>query len=413
MSEWRKMKISEFAEVIGGGTPSTKVEAYYGGTIPWLTPRDLTNYKFKRISRGERNITEYGLKNSSAKLIPKNSILLTSRAPIGYLAIADNEICTNQGFKSLIVNPDLADYNFVYYLLLSNIDLLKSFGTGTTFAEISGNVVKNIEFDLPDLPTQKAIAEILSSLDDKIELNNQINQNLEALAQALFKQWFVDFEFPNENGEPYKSSGGEMIDSELGEIPKDWKPSILKDEFKINMGQSPKGETYNEIGEGMIFFQGRTDFGFRFPSIRLFTTDPKKIARKGETLISVRAPVGDINRALEECCIGRGLGAIEEKNNHQFYTYYKILSIQTELKSYDNEGTVFGSINKDTLGGLKTIVPVLDLVERFDRLIKPIDDQIETLSKETESLKNLRDTLLPKLISGELEVSEASLEPTF
>ena len=300
---------------------------------------------------------------------------------------------------------------FIYYFL-KTFNFHK-YNDKSTVPGINRNHLHEEIVAIPSLKSQKAIAEILSSLDDKIELNNQINQNLEALAQALFKQWFVDFEFPNENGEPYKSSGGEMIDSELGEIPKDWKPSILKDEFKINMGQSPKGETYNEIGEGMIFFQGRTDFGFRFPSIRLFTTDPNKIARKGETLISVRAPVGDINRALEECCIGRGLGAIEEKNNHQFYTYYKILSIQTELKSYDNEGTVFGSINKDTLGGLKTIVPVLDLVERFDRLIKPIDDQIETLSKETESLKNLRDTLLPKLIFGELEVSEASLEPTF
>ena len=344
-------------------------------------------------------------------LYEDESILIPRKGTLSNLFYLDQPFWSVDTMFYSKINKELVFPKYLYYTL-KTFDLA-SLNVGSAVPSLTTEVLNEVLITIPSLPTQKAIAEILSSLDDKIELNNQINQNLEALAQALFKQWFVDFEFPNENGEPYKSSGGEMIDSELGEIPRDWKPSILKDEFKINMGQSPKGETYNEIGEGMIFFQGRTDFGFRFPSIRLFTTDPKKIARKGETLISVRAPVGDINRALEECCIGRGLGAIEEKNNHQFYTYYKILSIQTELKSYDNEGTVFGSINKDTLGGLKTIVPVLDLVERFDQLIKPIDDQIETLSKETESLKNLRDTLLPKLISGELEVNESLLEPTF
>jgi type I restriction enzyme S subunit len=339
------------------------------------------------------------------------SILIPRKGTLGNLFYLNEPFWSVDTMFYSQIKQELVLPKYLFYTL-KTCDLA-SLNVGSAVPSLTTEVLNEVLISIPPLPTQKAIAEILSSLDDKIELNNQINENLEALAQALFKQWFVDFEFPNQNGEPYKSSGGEMIDSELGEIPKDWKPSILKDEFKINMGQSPKGETYNEIGEGMIFFQGRTDFGFRFPSIRLFTTDPKKIARKGETLISVRAPVGDINRALEECCIGRGLGAIEEKNNHQFYTYYKILSIQTELKSYDNEGTVFGSINKDTLGGLKTIVPVLDLVERFDQLIKPIDDQIETLSKETESLKNLRDTLLPKLISGELEVNESLLEPTF
>ena len=204
MSEWKEYRLSDFCEVIGGGTPSTKVDKYFNGGIPWITPRDLTNFNKRFISRGERNITELGLVNSSARILPKNSILLTSRAPIGYLAIAENQITTNQGFKSLIVNPAIADFNFVFYLIKSNIEKIKSFGTGTTFAEISGSVVKDLKFSIPDLPTQTAIAEILSSLDDKIELNNKINQELEDHAQTLFKRWFIDFEFPNENGDPYK-----------------------------------------------------------------------------------------------------------------------------------------------------------------------------------------------------------------
>ncbi len=418
MSELKRFTLGEIAEI----TSSKRIfqTDYVTSGIPFFRSKEIIEKSKGNDISTELFITEEKFREIKSKFdVPKSGdILLTSVGTLGvsYQVLDNDKFYFKDGNLTWFKNFSKELYpRFLLYWLKSREgqDSLKKITIGSTQPALTIVGLKGIPISLPPLPTQKAIAEILSSLDDKIELNNQINQNLEALAQALFKQWFVDFEFPNENGEPYKSSGGEMIDSELGEIPKDWKPSILKDEFNINMGQSPKGETYNEIGEGMIFFQGRTDFGFRFPSIRLFTTDPKKIARKGETLISVRAPVGDINRALEECCIGRGLGAIEEKNNHQFYTYYKILSIQTELKSYDNEGTVFGSINKDTLGGLKTIVPVLDLVERFDQLIKPIDDQIETLSKETESLKNLRDTLLPKLISGELEVSEASLEPTF
>lgn len=406
MSEWKELKIEDFCEVIGGGTPSTKEDSYYGGEISWITPRDLTNYKKRFILRGERNITELGLKNSSARILPKNSILLTSRAPIGYLAIAEKEVCTNQGFKSLVINPEKADYNFVYYLIKSNVERIKGLGTGTTFAEISGSVVKNLKFSLPDLPTQTSIAEILSSLDDKIELNNKINQELESLAQTLFKQWFIDFEFPNENGKPYKSSGGEMVDSELGEIPKGWNVKTLKDEFVLNMGQSPKGDTYNTNGDGIVFFQGRSDFGFRFPSIRMYTNDPKKIAKKFETLISVRAPVGDINMVAEDCCIGRGLGSISHTLNLYSYTYHKILSIQDELKSYDNEGTVFGSINKETLGNIKNVIPPISICKLFDQLSNDKDSLIFSLTKECQELVKTRDTLLPKLISGELEINE-------
>jgi|SRR5690554_1465261 len=410
MTNWKEYKVEEFAEVIGGGTPSTKNPDYFGGSIPWITPKDLTNYEKKFIKNGDRNITKEGLSNSSAKLIPKNSILLTSRAPIGYLAIAENDVTTNQGFKSIVVNPDIADFNFVYYLIKANIERIKGYGTGTTFAEVSATVVKNLKFSLPDLPTQTAIAEILSSLDDKIELNNKINQELENLAQTLFKHWFIDFEFPNEKGEPYKSSGGELVDSELGEIPKGWEVGTLKEEFNLNMGQSPKGDTYNDIGEGMIFFQGRSDFGFRFPSVRKYTSDPKKVAKKFETLISVRAPVGDINMAETECCIGRGLGSISHPKSFFSYTYYKMLSIQDELKSYDNEGTVFGSINKETLGNIKSIIPPLRIAEEYNNLIVDKDSLVYNLSSENQELTNLRDTLLPKLISGELEVNGLNLD---
>ena len=296
------------------------------------------------------------------------------------------------------------DPSFFFYLL-KTLDF-SQLNSGSAVPSLNRNFIHPFKVKVPSsLPTQTAIAEILSSLDDKIELNNKINKELEDLAQTLFKRWFINFEFPNENGEPYKSSGGEMVESELGEIPKGWEVKTLKDEFLLNMGQSPNGDTYNTICDGMIFFQGRSDFGFRFPSIRMYTNDPKKIAKKFETLISVRAPVGDINMASEDCCIGRGLGSISHIFKLYSYTYYKILSIQVELKSYDNEGTVFGSINKETLGNIKSIIPPIDICKSFNDLSVANDGLIFNMVNECQQLTNLRDTLLPKLISGELEVN--------
>jgi type I restriction enzyme S subunit len=417
VTNWKEYKLGLVTKVKGGkrlpkGSSLSSIPNHH----PYIRVRDM----------GEKYLPNDNLEFVPDEIFPQiknyvvsaGNVILSIVGSVGLVSIVNKELdnaSLTENCVKILPNESELDSQFLYYFLRSNDgqQQIKQKTVGAVQPKLPIYNINELEINLPPLPTQKAIAEILSSLDDKIELNNQINQNLEALAQALFKQWFVDFEFPDENGEPYKSSGGEMVDSEMGEIPKGWRFSILKEEFNLNMGQSPKGETYNDHGNGMIFFQGRSDFGLRFPSERLFTTDPKKIAKKGETLISVRAPVGDINRALNDCCIGRGLGSIEEKNRFQFYTYYKILSIQLELQSYDNEGTVFGSINKDTLGGIKTIIPRKDLVEKFDHLAKPLDDQIEILSQEIYSLKSLRDTLLPKLISGELEVNESHLEQTF
>ena len=194
MEEWKECTLSDLGTIVGGATPSTKDSSNYeNGSIAWITPKDLSTHTERFISHGERNITEKGLKSCSAQLMPQNSILFTSRAPIGYIAIAKNEVCTNQGFKSIVPNKD-TDFMFLYYLLRYNKDNIENLGSGTTFKEVSGSTMRNVPVKVPPLPTQQKIARILSSLDDKIELNNKINTNLEQQAQALFKNWFVDFE---------------------------------------------------------------------------------------------------------------------------------------------------------------------------------------------------------------------------
>ena len=293
------------------------------------------------------------------------------------------------------------DPKYLYQILRSNdtlaqLQMLAESRSGT-FPQITYSELSNIMVSLPSQKAQKNIVSILSSLDRKIELNNKINADLEEMAQAIFKNWFVDFE-------PFKD--GKFVDSELGMIPEGWKVGTLEDIAEITMGQSPAGNSLNENREGMIFYQGSSDFGFRFPSIRVFTTEPKRLAVANSVLFSVRAPVGDINVAKEECCIGRGVASIKSKYGHDSYLFYTMKSLHKLFDSFDGEGTVFGSINKKTLSAIQILLPSDGIVEQFNNIASSFDNRIRRLSDENSRLSLLRDTLLPRFMSGEQEVPE-------
>ena len=386
MAEWIECKISDIGTVVGGATPSTKKpENYENGTIAWITPKDLSTFTGRYIQRGERNITEVGLKSCSTQLLPKDTVLFSSRAPIGYVAIAANEVCTNQGFKSVVPNEN-TDPLFLYYLLKHNKDKIEGMGSGTTFKEVSGNTMKNIVVSVPtDKKVQKRISSMLGSIDDKIEENERINNNLEQQAQAIYQQMFID------------------------NARSDWAEGTLSDIADITMGQSPNGSSYNEDGTGTIFFQGRAEFGFRFPSVRLYTTEPKRMARLNDTLMSVRAPVGDLNVAHMDCCIGRGLAAIHSKSHHQSFVLYTMFSLKKQLDVFNGEGTVFGSINRNSLNDMPILIPSDDILDEFERIVAPMDLTIRNNYDENCRLQDIRDTLLPRLMSGELDVSDIDL----
>ena len=197
MGKWKKCTISDLGTVVGGATPSTKIPEHYDdGLIPWITPKDLAGFSGRFISHGERNITEQGLKSCSTQLMPAHTILFSSRAPIGYVAIAKNEVCTNQGFKSVIPNKD-TDYMFLYYLLKFNKNKIESLGSGTTFKEVSGSTMRGIEVDVPEsIEEQRRIALILASLDDKIENNEKLNQNLLQQVIALYEHLVQNEDWP-------------------------------------------------------------------------------------------------------------------------------------------------------------------------------------------------------------------------
>ena len=290
------------------------------------------------------------------------------------------------------VNPRILKY---YTHSKAYYDWVHSFDTGGTRGNINAKTYGQMPVTLPSKERQDRIVEICKSLDDKIEVNKRINDNLEQQAQALFKSWFVDFD-------PFKDR--KFVDSELGKIPEGWKVGYLSEIADIIMGQSPNGSTYNENGEGIIFYQGRAEFGTRFPSIRLFTTNPTRIAPANSILISVRAPVGDINITHKECCIGRGLASAVSRTNKSAFLLYTLFSLKSDLDKFNAEGTVFGSINRKALETLKILIPTNDIISKFEAIVASMDQQILTLHLESENLKILRDTLLPKLMSGERSV---------
>jgi len=418
--EWPLVAIGDISEVVGGSTPSTKDPENFNGDIPWLTPKDLSGFHDRYVIRGERNLSPKGLASCSARLLPPGTVLLTTRAPIGYVAIAGSEIATNQGFRSLVLRDGVCP-EFVYYWLKANKTELERHASGSTFREISGSSLKQIRIPLPEESEQRAIAHILGTLDDKIELNRRMNRTLEAIARAIFKSWFVDFDPVHAKAEGREPVGMDpetaalfpdgFQDSPLGKIPKGWDVSTVGDEFRLTMGQSPPGSTYNEDGDGLPFFQGRRDFGFRYPKKRVFCSAPKRIAEAGDTLVSVRAPVGDVNMAPERLCVGRGLARVRHASGSRSYTYYSMLSLQDRFREYESEGTVFGAINKSQFAALECVSPSGNAVKAFDRRLFAMDERIRLNEVESAQLASVRDSLLPKLLSGHVRPDIASPKP--
>ena len=193
-------------------------------------------------------------------------------------------------------------------------------------------------------------------------------------------------------------------ESKLGLVPRGWRYSTVGDSFILTIGQSPPGDTYNESGDGLPFYQGRTDFGFRFPSQRVFCTAPTRLAEQGDTLVSVRAPVGDVNMALEKCCLGRGVAGVRHPKGCRSFAFYATRGLRSRFDLFDSEGTVFGSINKKDFQGLPVVEPSDDVLMAFDQIATPIDQRVVENEEQIRTLATLRDTLLPRLISGQLRL---------
>lgn len=275
------------------------------------------------------------------------------------------------------------DAKFIYYFL-KTLEWSK-FTSASAVPGINRNTVHKEIASLPDVETQRRIASTLSMFDEKIKINTEINDNLQQQAMSLYAEMFLN------------SSDSNVTSGTLSDIA------------VITMGQSPSGSSYNEDGVGEVFYQGRAEFGFRFPKRRLFTTEPKRMAEAGDVLLSVRAPVGDLNIAYERCCIGRGLGAIHSKTDHSSFVLYTMFALRSQLDVFNGEGTVFGSINRDALNAIPIDIPPVTEIDQFEVVAHPIDELIRANYEENCRLEAIRDSLLPKLMSGEIDVSAVQL----
>lgn len=401
--EWNELEIGDIADVIGGGTPSTKDEDNFNGNIPWITPKDLSGYPYRYISYGERNISEKGLATSSARLLPKDAILLTTRAPIGYVAIASNPLTTNQGFRSLVLREGFYP-EFVYYLLKSNTDYLQAHASGTTFGELSGTTLKGLRFLFPPLIEQRAIAAILGSLDDKIELNRRMNETMEAMARAIFKSWFVDFDPVRAKMEGRQPSGMDaetaalfpdsFEDSPLGKIPKGWRVLTIGDVCEFAYGKSLKKEIRHPGSVPVYGSNGQVGWHDK----TLVKGPGIVVGRKGNpgVVTWVSKDFFPIDTTFYIVLKGPILS--------MYYLFHALSSI--DLASLGADSAVPG-LNRNIAYMTKILVPSIEVVNAFDKHNSVFYEKIRENNEESQTLSDIRDALLPKLLSGEIRVKDA------
>lgn len=391
--EWKEVTLGEIGTIVGGATPSTKNTSFYDGNIPWLTPKDLSVNSNKYILRGERNITEAGFKSCSCKMLPKGSVLFSSRAPIGYVAIVANDMCTNQGFKSVIPNEE-TDSEFLYYLLKYNKDNIASQGSGTTFAEVSGKTMKEIEVMVPkETEDQRRIASILSSLDRKIELNNKINADLEEMAQAIFKNWFVDFE-------PFKDS--KFVDSELGMIPEGWKVGGLFDIAEIfDKKRKPLSGNVREKMDKIYPYYGATSC-MDYVDDYIFDGIYTLIGEDGSVVKENGLPY--MQYVWGKMWVNNHAHILQGKNGYSTEMIHALLSI-TNIK-FLVTGAVQAKLSQGNMQKILVAIPPKNVLDEIRPVIDNLYSKIRINTDENSRLSLLRDTLLPRLMSGEIEVPE-------
>lgn len=411
--KFKEYKLSDVVQIIGGGTPKRSVSEYWNGEIPWISIKDFSSTK--RINFTQEAITSLGLQKSSSKILDKDDIVISARGTVGLVAQLGKPMAFNQSCYGLKAR-EMAINDFLYYWLKQNVTYVKSNTHGSVFDTITKDTFNNLLIKLPSLKKQKKIVSILDSIDSKIEINNQIISNLEELASTLFKRWFVDFEFPDENGNPYKSSGGKMVDSELGEIPEGWKIIDLKSIVDVvdNRGKTPpleKDKTDFPIidvktlsGNGRVVNYSKAQ---KYVSEETYSSWFRSGHPKiNDILISTVGSIGEIKMFLtDKGTIAQNVVGLRAKNHLEYYLYQFLLYNKSNLITY-NIGSVQPSIKVTHLLKYKLLLPSKKDLNKFNSVMIGLTDKIINLSKGVNSLTEIRDSLLPKLLSGEIELPE-------
>ena len=360
------------------------------------------------ILDGVNRVSEETYREWSKRAIPQaDDLILAREAPIGNVAIIPKNLKVCLGQRTVLIRPDqnkVCPMFLVYFMLGDEIQSrLLGHSTGATVSHLNMRDIRNLGLPkLPPLPTQHKIAAVLSAYDDLIENNTRRIKIVEEMARTIYREWFVEFRFPGHEQVP-------MVESELGLIPQGWEVRQLGEMCHVIMGLSPKSEFYNETGDGLSFHQGVTDFGKRFPTDRVYCTIQKRIAQADDILFSVRAPVGRINIADKKIVIGRGLSAIRSKSGNQAFLLQQ-LKDRFQEEDTMGSGAIFNAIRKADLLEIPLLTPTASVIGKFEEIVSPIFAELANLTLKNTNLGKTRDLLLPKLISGELDVSELDID---
>lgn len=397
--EWKEVRLGDICtRVCSGGTPKSTNLSYYGGEIPWLNTKEID---FNRIYSTEKTITDSGLNNSSAKWIVPNTITVAMYgATAGKSCIVKVPMTTNQACCNLTINDEVADYEFVYYSLKNDYTTLASLANGGAQQNLNAQIIKDYVLKMPSLADQRRIASILSSLDRKIELNNKINADLEEMAQAIFKNWFVDFE-------PFKD--GKFVDSELGMIPEGWKVGTLRD---ITNNKTAKVKERNDVKVLSPVTSGELVLSEEYFTKQVFSSSiaKYKIVNKGDFAYNpARVNIGSIGRNEFDFdgCVSPVYVVFSVLDGYEnYFDLFRKTDFFKDSVASLAIGGVRQSLSYDDLSLIETIIPSKNIVEKFNNLFNQMKKTIKANKLENSRLSTLRDTLLPRLISGEIEVPE-------
>ena len=414
--ELKKVRLGEIATIVNGATPSTTDPCNYDGDIVWITPKDLSDQKSKYIKEGSRNITQKGFDSCSAQLIPPLNILMSSRAPIGLLAINEVECCTNQGFKNIIVDKSICDADYMFYYLHYHMAEVQALGSGTTFKEVSKSSLERLSVTLPNLSVQRKIGKLLSDIDRKIALNRRMNATLEAMARQLYDYWFLQFDFPDADGKPYKSSGGKMTwnDKLKREIPEGWEVEKLKDKCKIVIGGTPSTTNKSFWEKGTVNWLNSAEVA-EFPIV----TSEKKITEDAlKASATEYAPKGSVTLSITrylrpsilciDACINQSVVAIFENETLKKEFIYQYISHEIPRYMKLRTGAQQPHINKEIVEHTNVMLPPKDLLSMYQEACSPIYESITNNAQEILWLTRLRTTLLPLLMNGQVSVDECA-----
>jgi type I restriction enzyme, S subunit len=390
-SAWQTIAIKDLGRIVTGRTPSSNNPEHFGNGYPFITPSDIS--LDNRHIETERHVSEEGKESLERILLPKGAVCFVCiGATIGKICVTSRPSFTNQQINSVIVDESKHDSRFAFYALSLQGSNAKSLAGGAATPIINKSAFSEIEIDVPSLPTQRKIAGILSAYDDLIENNLRRIKILEQMAQSLYREWFVHFRFPGHESV-------KCVDSPLGQIPKGWEVKKLGQVTKIVMGLSPKGDTYNDQGDGIALVNGPVEFSERFTKRIKWTTSPTKTCKAGDLVVCVRGSTTGKNvKSDGEYCLGRGVCSISSE--HQSFVDQMFANELPTLLGMTS-GSTFPSWTGPVLQSHLVISPPKTLVAAFDRMALPMSDAIQSLAFKNDNLRRTRDLLLPKLLQGQ------------